>query len=92
MALGLNIILTGMLVGRLLYMRHKIVQSLPSHHGKSYTNIIAMILESATPYGIVSFVFLVPYARGDTAALLFIPLYTQVQVHSINSLIRNIDN
>ncbi|KAF9045148.1 hypothetical protein BJ165DRAFT_1475657 [Panaeolus papilionaceus] len=77
--MGLNILLTGMLVLRLLYMRYKITKALGSRHGETYTNIATMILESATPYGIVSFIFLVLYSMQNTAALLFIPLYIQVQ-------------
>ena len=78
--MGLNILLTGMFVTRLLYMRHKIASTLGSRHGETYTNIAAMILESATPYGIISFIFLVLYTTNNTAALLFIPLLVQVQV------------
>jgi hypothetical protein len=79
-AMGLNILLTGMLVTRLFYMRYKIANALGSRHGETYTNIAAMILESAAPYGIISLIFLVLYTIKNTAALLFIPLLVQVQV------------
>jgi hypothetical protein len=79
-SMGLNVLPTSMLVTRLFHMRHKIVKALGSRHGKTYTNIAAMILESATPYGIISFIFLVLYTTNNTAALLFIPLLVQVQV------------
>ena len=78
--MGLNILLTGMLVTRLFYMRYKIAKALGSRHGETYTNIAAMILESAAPYGIISLIFLVLYTTHNTAALLFIPLLVQVQV------------
>lgn len=80
LAMGLNILLTGLLVTRLMYMRHKINSALgSSRHGDTYSNVAAMILESAIPYGIVSFIFLVLYSMQNTAALLFIPLLVQVQ-------------
>ena len=78
--MGLNILLTGMLVTRLLYMRYKITRALGARHGETYANIASMILESAALYGIVSFIFLVLYTIKNTAALLFIPLLIQVQV------------
>ncbi|PPQ80602.1 hypothetical protein CVT25_001564 [Psilocybe cyanescens] len=78
-AMATNILLTGMLVVRLLYMRHKIMKAMDRHHGKTYTNIVSMVLESAVIYGVISFIFLVLYTKGNTAALLFIPLLTQVQ-------------
>jgi hypothetical protein len=44
-----------------------------------------MILESATPYGII---FLVLYTTNNTAALLFIPPFVQVQVGDFSLKIR----
>uniref|UniRef100_A0A8H7XJQ7 Uncharacterized protein n=1 Tax=Psilocybe cubensis TaxID=181762 RepID=A0A8H7XJQ7_PSICU len=79
LTMATNILLTLMLVIRLLYMRHKVMKIIDRSHGKTYTNIVTMLLESAAIYGVVSFIFLVLYIKGNTAALLFIPLLTQVQ-------------
>ncbi|KAF8960225.1 hypothetical protein BDZ97DRAFT_1834589 [Flammula alnicola] len=79
LAMALSILLTGMLVLRLLYMRREITKVLGPHHGKAYTGIAAMMLETAAPYGIFSFIFIVLYAKKNTAANLFIPLLSQVE-------------
>lgn len=89
--MGLNILLTGLLVTRLLYMRYKITKALGSRHGRTYTSVVSMLLESAVPYGIISIIFLVLYTLQSTAALLFIPLLTQVQVCFIMLRIKEFD-
>ncbi|KJA26457.1 hypothetical protein HYPSUDRAFT_36170 [Hypholoma sublateritium FD-334 SS-4] len=83
--MGLNILLTGLLVTRLLYMRYKITKALGSRHGRTYTSVVSMLLESAVPYGIISIIFLVLYTLRSTAALLFIPLLTQIQVQCMST-------
>lgn len=75
-----NIILTLLLVTRLLWMRRQIVRSLGQEYGKMYTGVATMVLESGLPYGVISFIFIILYGIGNTAALLFIPLLAQVEV------------
>ncbi|EMD39076.1 hypothetical protein CERSUDRAFT_47914, partial [Gelatoporia subvermispora B] len=79
MSMSLNIILTATLVSRLLWMRRQIVQVLGPQHSRTYTSIAAMIVESALPYALVSFVFVVLYGLQDTAFNLFLPVLTQVE-------------
>lgn len=78
--MSLNIILTGLLVSRLLFMCRKIRSVLGDEHGKFYTNIATILLEAAVPYGIFSLIFIVLYATGNTAENLFIPLLIQAEV------------
>ncbi len=79
-SMALSALLTVILVTRLMYMRHKIVNNLGAHHGRMYSGIATMMIESGLPYGLVSFIFIVLYGIGNTAALLFIPLIAQVEV------------
>lgn len=78
--MSLNVILTLLLITRLLWMRHQIVRSLGTEHGKMYTGVAAMVLESGLIYGIISFIFVILYGIGNTAAALFIPLFSQIEV------------
>ncbi|KAI0919667.1 hypothetical protein AcW1_003139 [Taiwanofungus camphoratus] len=81
LSMALNILLTILLVSRLLYMRHMIISTpLGEHYGKTYTSVATMVLESALPYCLVSFVFIVLYGLHSTAENLFIPLLLQVAV------------
>ncbi|EMD34961.1 hypothetical protein CERSUDRAFT_116481 [Gelatoporia subvermispora B] len=79
LSMSLNILLTILLVTRLLYMRRRIIATLGRQYGQMYTGIAAMIVESALPYALVSFIFVVLYGLNNTAANLFIPLVSQVQ-------------
>ncbi|PCH37197.1 hypothetical protein WOLCODRAFT_83693 [Wolfiporia cocos MD-104 SS10] len=79
LTMSLNIILTLMIVSRLFFLRRLAVTCIGSAHGKMYTNIAAIIIESALPYGLVSFIFIVLYAMRNTGENLFIPLLAQVQ-------------
>jgi len=49
-------------------------------HGREYTSIAAMLVESALPTALVSLVLIALYAQGNTAMTLFFPLLPQVQV------------
>jgi len=61
-------------------MRNRLRESFGSEHAHLYTTMATMILESALPYGLISFVFIVLYGTNNTAAVLFIPLLVQVEV------------
>jgi len=78
--MSLNILLTMLLIWKLIYMRHQLQKSFGSDHTRLYTTLATMILESALPYGLISFIFIVLYGTKNTAADLFIPLLVQVEV------------
>lgn len=80
LSMGLNIFLTLLLILRLLYMRHKIRTSVGAQYARTYTSIATMILESALPNALVSFVFVVLYAIHNPASNLFLPLQVQTNV------------
>jgi len=61
-------------------MKYQLQKSFGSDYTRLYTTIATMILESALPYGLISFIFIVLYGTKNTAADLFIPLLIQVEV------------
>ena len=56
---ALNLIVTGLIAGRILYMGHKYGQVLSQSksHSSPYTSVVAIIVESALPLSIVGIVF-----------------------------------
>ncbi|KAJ3570788.1 hypothetical protein NP233_g4165 [Leucocoprinus birnbaumii] len=78
-SMGLNMLLSLLLVGRLLWMRHRLHQTLGSAYTRLYSTIAVIILESALPYALVSLVFIVLYGTNNTAAVMFIPLTVQLE-------------
>ncbi|KAJ3564700.1 hypothetical protein NP233_g8121 [Leucocoprinus birnbaumii] len=81
-SMGLNMLLSIMLVGRLLYMRARIQKVLGREYTQLYATLAVMITESALPYGLVSLIFLTLYATKNAAAQLFLALYVQVECMS----------
>lgn len=55
-------------------------QTLGEKYTQVYTNVLAIIVESALPFGILSFIFVILYGVHNTAQNLFIPILAQVKV------------
>ncbi|EMD34963.1 hypothetical protein CERSUDRAFT_116486 [Gelatoporia subvermispora B] len=75
----LNICLTLLIVSRLLWLRRRVLALLGPSSGAVYTDLASIVVESAVPYALVSFVFVVLYGIQNTAENLFIPLLVHVE-------------
>ena len=76
----LNMLVTTIIIARLLLARRKIRSIMGDTHGREYTSVAAMLVESALPTALISLVLIALYAQGNTAMTLFFPLLPQVQV------------
>ncbi|KAF5381201.1 hypothetical protein D9757_007863 [Collybiopsis confluens] len=66
-SLGLNLILTIMIVGRLLIYRHRVSRNFgKSVSQDTYTGIISMLVESAALYAAFSLFFIIPFALNSS--------------------------
>ncbi|KAL7283431.1 hypothetical protein ACG7TL_002861 [Trametes sanguinea] len=79
LTMSLNAVLSVMLVSRLTWMRKRVEDALGREHAKAYTSLLAITVESAVLYGVISFVFIILYGIHNTAENLFIPLLVQVE-------------
>ena len=79
-SLGVNIILTILITGRLLVYRKQITDSLPAEHAKGYVSLLTIVVESAAIYSVCAFLFLITYAVNNPAnqVLMFISCAAQV--------------
>ncbi|KZV99145.1 hypothetical protein EXIGLDRAFT_762913 [Exidia glandulosa HHB12029] len=66
LCLGLNILLTTLIVSRLLYMRTK-VRGLGKQHARVYSSLAAVIVDSALPYTLVSALVIVTLTMDENA-------------------------
>lgn len=82
-SMALNMIVTILIVGRLWLARKHIEDILGKGHGKMYTGILAMVIESAAPYAISSLILIILYGLKDTGFVLLIPTFCQVQVSTL---------
>ncbi|KAJ2929654.1 hypothetical protein H1R20_g7447, partial [Candolleomyces eurysporus] len=83
LSIGMNVIVTVAIAGRLLKMRANIRKILGPKHSSPYTSVLAMIIESAALYTSWALVFMVAYAKGDTFQNIVLSSLGQVQVCSI---------
>jgi len=66
--IGLNAIVTGLICYRLLSVSKQLESSLGKEHSKTYTNVIAIMIESALPFTLLGIATIIPYAlQHDTA-------------------------
>ncbi|EED80166.1 predicted protein, partial [Postia placenta Mad-698-R] len=61
MTLSLNIIVTLLIVGRLLFYRQRIMHALGAEDVSHYANVAGILIESASLYSAFAILFLVPF-------------------------------
>ncbi|KZV84464.1 hypothetical protein EXIGLDRAFT_574250, partial [Exidia glandulosa HHB12029] len=86
--LVLNISLTALIVGRLLWHRRRLRRALRvqgSTLGRTYLGVAAMLIESAALYCLTSTALIISFAVGSNVAALAVPLLGEVMVCLIRS-------
>ncbi|KAL0578640.1 hypothetical protein V5O48_003340 [Marasmius crinis-equi] len=76
---ALNIVMTVAIVARLLNFRYKIARVLGNRHGRHYTSIAAMIIESALLYSGFQLIWIVFFGLNVPDQTLFLQPLSQVQ-------------
>jgi len=74
MSIGLNILLTGLVCGRLVYLSRSVMNAMGSagtENARLYTGLMTIMVESAAPYSLLGILYLVPYALGSEIAIAF---------------------
>ena len=81
-SVGLNVILTLMISGRLLLHSRNIRGAMGSTTGVNslYRAIVTMLIESSALYAVTSLLFIGPYAASNYASDIFLPILAEVQV------------
>lgn len=85
-AVTLNMLLTILILTRLLSARKHATATLGSEYGKTYTGIAAVLIESAAPYAMVGFVWIILYGIQNWALQLILPLLVQVEVSVLRGI------
>jgi hypothetical protein len=83
LSISLNIISTGLIVGRLFFLRHRVRSALGERHARPYTSVAAMLIESAALDSIIGLIFIISYARNSNVQNLFLPALGQIEVSPI---------
>ncbi|KAJ7102361.1 hypothetical protein B0H15DRAFT_328206 [Mycena belliarum] len=75
MTIGLNIITTSLICGRLLSVRNRVRSILGEQYCQTYTGIVACLLESALPLTVFGIVYVILYARNSPYAFCFVQIW-----------------
>ncbi|KAF8905700.1 hypothetical protein CPB85DRAFT_1437237 [Mucidula mucida] len=87
LSLGLNVLLTALIMGRLLCARARARRFLGVHHATVYTQVAAMIIESAAVYTLITIAFVILFGLHHPAYNVMIVLYPQVQCITSEAII-----
>ena len=79
-SISLNVILTGLITARLLWLKSRIRKILGVAHSNMYTSISALLIESAGLYTIFALMYVVMYALRNKAQNIVIPILTLMTV------------
>ncbi|CAK5279916.1 unnamed protein product [Mycena citricolor] len=75
MTIGLNIITTTLICGRLLTVRHKVRAILGDQYSRTYTGIVAVLLESALPFTALGIIYVIAYSRNSPYSFAFVQIW-----------------
>lgn len=82
LSMALNITLTLLIVGRMLYLRRKVIKVLGVYHGRMYTSIAMMFFESGLLYTSIGIFYLVCRATESDVQFVIMQPLGQVVVRS----------
>ncbi|CCM05488.1 uncharacterized protein FIBRA_07709 [Fibroporia radiculosa] len=78
--LALNVIVTVMIATRIVLYRRRIRRTFGPHHYSSYSNVPAILIESASLYSLFALLFIVPLGLQSPLANVFMQSVSQVQI------------
>lgn len=79
-SLGINILLTILIIVRLLMYRRTVMATLPAEHAKHYVSLATVIVESAALYSVAAVLFLITYAVNNPSNQVFLGIASAAQV------------
>lgn len=73
--ISINVICTILICSRIYYFSRILAQEMERHDTEVYTNALAIIIESALPFSIFGFMFLVTYGMNSGVEMIFESFY-----------------
>ncbi|KAH9943876.1 hypothetical protein B0H21DRAFT_747388 [Amylocystis lapponica] len=73
--IGLNVLATGLICGRILHLQMRTYASDRTRRALRYSGTIPIIVESAVPYTLSGIAFLVSYGIGSPISVLWLSIY-----------------
>lgn len=83
LSLALNTVLTLLIVYRILSIRSTVREALGKQHGRLYTSLFALIIESASLYTIVAIISVIACGLNSPIQYALLPMLGQLQVGNL---------
>ncbi|KAI0057637.1 hypothetical protein BV25DRAFT_1909470 [Artomyces pyxidatus] len=74
-SIGLNVLVTSLILGRILAFAHKSKRHFGDDGSSMYFSVASMIIESALPYSVAGIAFVVSYGMNSQVSILFLSFY-----------------
>ena len=84
LSMTLNIVLTAMVVGRMLFLRRRAIKLLGTYHARLYSSVASIFLESGMLYTSFGVLYLVSRSAGSGASYVIMMALGQVVVSSVS--------
>lgn len=68
---GLNAMITILIAGRIIYLSRAISGVLPRENSRIYTNIVAILIESALPFTLLGIIFAITLGKNIQESVAF---------------------
>jgi len=75
LTISLNIIVTALICGRLLYLRRQVGNVLGQSYAKMYTSLVAILIESAALFTALGIVYVIVYARKSQSSIALVQVW-----------------
>lgn len=84
LTIGLNVITTCLICGRIIFYARHMGDCLGGDISKTYFTAVSIVIESALPYSLFGIAFLVSYGLGSDISILFLSFYTMFTVSVVD--------
>lgn len=84
-SIGLNVLVTSLICGRILYYARYAQKQFGPAMAETYFSIAAIIIESALPYALCGVAFLVSFGLNSSISILFLSFYVMFTASAVLS-------
>ena len=79
-SLGVNVVLTALIILRLVHLRTVVLRILPANYTKHYMSVVTIVVESVLVYSIFALAFIITYALNNPMNQVFLYMGSACQV------------
>lgn len=87
LSLSINTTLTLLIIGRLIFLRRQLTKIIGPSHSRTYTSVVALLIESASLYTIVALMTVIACGVSSPMQYVLLPMLGQLQVSAAMTVV-----